>query len=106
MPVESAADLACFFDAREFGETVTFTPRDGAPVPGITAVRYTDRGDGSFGSGHSRKTQFELLQSDVPVMPDLEDCITAADGDWFVQSAEPSLSAPAWLVTVEQTGRS
>lgn len=67
MAVESAADLASFFDTGEFGVTASWTPSGGSAqsIAGLLIRTDIDELDGSGAAQSSRRPVFQCRSADV-----------------------------------------
>jgi len=106
MPIESADDLASFFDPEEFGEAVTYSARGVAEALPIVAIWVRPGGTAPFGRGDVAldKHRFVIRAAEVPqpslgatititrtaeVLTVCEDPLATADGAlWTVPAAD------------------
>ncbi len=99
MPVESAADLACFFNVEEFAELAIYTPVGGAPLPAFAVVHSVLPPPESPSVHH-----FLIRVADVPV-PIVGDLLLLGDVRYQI-AADPkrvSQSLAWWCIAIPCT---
>lgn len=88
-----------------FGETVTYTPRDGAAstIKAVRTVHFVDNPLDHTGIG-SQTITFDIATT-LP-RPGQNYCITDANGvDWYVKQVPHVAFEGQWRVTVERQSR-
>ena len=86
-----------------FGETVIYTPRDGAPstIKAIRTVHFVDNPLDHTGIG-SQTVTFDIATANTP-RPAQNDRLTDVNGvDWFIKQVPHLAFEGQWRVTVEK----
>jgi hypothetical protein len=94
MPIETAEDLAEFFDHEEFGTAVSYLPADGSGERLVTAIWDKSEVEAGFGQGRMvlESNRFTFLVTSIP-KPAVGDFITIiGPGTAFCVSSEPKLN--------------
>lgn len=101
MPIETADDLAEFFDPDEFGTAVSYLPAGGpAVIPAAALWDHSDV-DVAFARGHviTERNRFTFLVTSIP-KPAVGDFITVvASATVYVVRSEPMLNGDGTMWT-------
>jgi hypothetical protein len=102
MPIESADDLAAFFDPEEFGTAVTYLPRGADQAVPILAIWILPGGTAPFGRGDVAldKHRFVIRAAEV-AKPSLGATLTVTrTGEVLTVCEDPLATADGALWTV------